>query len=169
MEGENSSFLFLYKACSKRQIWCFIPDQGMLLCQTLRRKQGYGMNSSNENQVARKISRVTPPATATENVALRVPRKVEISLTFRNVARQVAAFDMSTATCHANFVKIRQSKPFFCSQEISSWRRKSCKQFPGGALQVAKKYCERVTLPLQLAVFSNRHRGETNWKKNCLL
>ena len=83
-------------------------------------------------QVARKISRVTPPGTATENVALRVARKVEISLTFRNVARQVAAFDMSTATCHANLVKIRQSKPFFCSQEISSWRKKSCKQFPGG-------------------------------------
>ena len=48
-----------------------------------------------------------------------------------------------------NFVKIRQSEPVFCSQEISSWRRKSSKQFPAGALQVAKKYCERVTPPLQ--------------------
>ena len=46
-------------------------------------------------QVARKISRVTPPAT------LRVARKVEISSTFRNVVRQVAVCDMSTATCNA--------------------------------------------------------------------
>ena len=65
-------------------------------------------------------------------------------------------------------MKIRQSEPVFCSQEISSWRRKSCKQFPPGALQVAKKYCERVTPPLQLAMFFSRHRCETGCKKNCL-
>ena len=51
-------------------------------------------------------------------------------------------------------MKIRQSEPVFCSQEILSWERKSCKQFPPGALQVAKEYCERVTPPLQLAMFS---------------
>ena len=60
-----------------------------------------------------------------------------------------------------NFEKIRQSEPVFCSQEISSWRRKSCKQFPPGALQVAKKYCERVTPPLQIAMIFSRHRCET--------
>ena len=53
-----------------------------------------------------------------------------------------------------NFVKIRQSEPVFCSQEISSWRRKSCKQFPAGALQVAIKYCERVTPLCNLQCFS---------------
>ena len=31
-------------------------------------------------------------------------------------------------------MKIRQSEPVFCSQEISSWRRKSCKQFPAGGI-----------------------------------
>ena len=71
-----------------------------------------------------------------------------------------------TCTVHrnlqGNFVKIRQSEPVFCSQEISSWRRKSCKQFPPWALQVAKKYCERVTPPLQLAMFFSRHRCETS-------
>ena len=67
------------------------------------------------------------------------------------------------------FVKIRQSGPVFCSQEISSWRRKSCEQFPVGALQVAKKYCERVTPPLQLAMFFSRHRCETSCKKTCLV
>ena len=68
-----------------------------------------------------------------------------------------------------NFVKIRQSEPVFYSQEISGWRRKSCKQFPPGALQVAKIYCERVTPPLQLAMFFSRHRCETSCKKNCLV
>ena len=49
-------------------------------------------------QVASKISRVTlhglQPAMQ-QNVALRVARKVELSSTFRNVARQVALCDMS--------------------------------------------------------------------------
>ena len=63
-------------------------------------------------------------------------------------------------------MKIRQSRPVFCSQEISSWRRMSCKQFPPVALQVAKKYCERVTPPLQLAMFFSRHRCETSCKKD---
>ena len=108
------------------------------------------------------------PLQRQQNVALRVATKVEISSTFRNVARQVAAFDMSTVPA-TQFVKIRQSKPVFCSQEISSWRRKRCKQFRAGALQVAKKYCERVTPPLQLAMFFSRHRCETSCKKNCLV
>ena len=67
------------------------------------------------------------------------------------------------------FCETRQSEPVFWSQKISSWRRKSCKQFPPGALQVAKKYCERVTPPLQLAMFFSRHRCETSCKKNCLV
>ena len=100
---------------------------------------------------------VLQPATQ-QNVALRVARKVEIS-----------------CVCHVHrnlqgsLVKIRQSEPVFCSQEISRWRRKSCKQFPPGALQVAKKYCERVTPPLQLAMFFSRHCCETSCKKNCLV
>ena len=35
-----------------------------------------------------------------QNVALQVARKVELSSTFRNVARQVAACNMSSATCN---------------------------------------------------------------------
>ena len=83
-------------------------------------------------QVARKLSRVTPQFCNLQR-HLRVARKVEISLTFRNVARQVAACDMSIATCNTILCKIRQLEPVFCSQEFSSWRRKSCKQFPAGA------------------------------------
>ena len=57
--------------------------------------------------VAREISRVTPPPppppflqpAMKQNVALRVAGKVELSSTFPNVARQVAACDMSIATC----------------------------------------------------------------------
>ena len=82
-------------------------------------------------QVARNISRVTPQfcnLQRQQNVALRVARKVEISCAW-HVHRNL----------QGNFVKIRQSEPVFCSQKISSWRRKSCKQFPPGALQVAKK------------------------------
>ena len=51
--------------------------------------------------LARKISRVTPHfcnLQRQQNVALRFARKVEISSTFRNVARQVAACDISIAT-----------------------------------------------------------------------
>ena len=112
-------------------------------------------------QVTRKISRVTSQfcnLQRQQNVALRVARKVEISCVW-HVHRNL----------QGNFVKIRQSEPVFCSQKISSWQRKSCKQFPPGALQVAKKYCERVTHPLQLAMFCSRHRCETSCKKNCLV
>ena len=84
-------------------------------------------------QVARKISRVTPQfcnLQRQQNVALRVARKVEISCVW-HVHRNL----------QGNFVKIRQSAPVFCSQEISSWRRKSCKQFPltGGVAS-----CEKI-------------------------
>ena len=112
-------------------------------------------------QVARKISRVTPQfwnLQRQQNVALRVARKVEMSSVW-HVHRNL----------QGNFMKIRQSEPVFCSQEISSWWRKSCKQFPPGAFQVAKKYCERVTPLLQLAMFFSRHRCETSCKKNCLV
>ena len=112
-------------------------------------------------QVARKFSRVTPQfcnLQRQQNVALRVARKVEISCVW-HVHQNL----------QGNFMKIRQSGPVFCSQEISSWRRKSCKQFPPVALQVAKKYCERVTPPVQLAMFFSRHRCETSCKKNCLV
>ena len=44
-------------------------------------------------------------------------------------------------------MKIRQSEPVFCSQKISSWRRKSCKQFPPGALQVAKNILRTCDTP----------------------
>ena len=55
-------------------------------------------------QVARKIPRVTPQfcnLQRQQNVPVRVAIKKEISLTFRNVARPVAACDMSIATCNA--------------------------------------------------------------------
>ena len=37
-----------------------------------------------------------------QNVALQVARKVELSSSFRNVARQVAACNMSCATCNVH-------------------------------------------------------------------
>ena len=55
-------------------------------------------------QVARGISSVTPHFCNLQrqrNVALRVARKVEISSTFRNLARQVAVCDMPIVTCNA--------------------------------------------------------------------
>ena len=100
-------------------------------------------------QVARKISRVSPQSLQTakqQTNALRVARKVEAFSTFRNFARQVAACDMSIAiTCNAGCVKMSQSECVFCSREISIWRpEKELKQFPAGAKQFAKNYCERV-------------------------
>ena len=97
-------------------------------------------------QVARNISRATPPATATKfcvasckksrNI-LNFSQRCETSCCVWNVHRNLPR----------HFVKIGQSKPVFSSQEISNWRRKSCKQFSVGALQVAKKYCESVSPP----------------------
>ena len=40
-----------------------------------------------------------------QNVALQVTGKVELSFSFRNVARQVAACDMSIVTCNAILLK----------------------------------------------------------------
>ena len=75
-----------------------------------------------------------------QNVALRVARKVELSSTFRNVARQVAACDMSITTCNAILLKgANQSASFARGRFQAGGRRKSCKQFPAGAFQVAKK------------------------------
>ena len=119
-------------------------------------------------QVARKISPVTPPATATKCYVASCKKSRNI-LNFSQRCETICCVLHVHRNLQRNFVKIRQSKPVFCSQEISSWRRKSCKQFPAGALQVAKKYCERVTPPLQLAMFFSRHRCETSCKKNCLV
>ena len=133
-------------------------ERGRAVCVWWGRGGGEGRPLKRQRlpkcNVARKISRVTHQFCNLErqqNVALRVARKVEISCVWhvhRNLQR--------------NFVKIGQSGPVFCLQDISSWRKKSCKQFPPGALQVAKKYCERVKLPLQLAMFFSRHRCETS-------
>ena len=53
-----------------------------------------------------------------QNVALRVARKVELSSTFRNGARQVAACGMSIVTCNAILLKLANQRVFY-SQEIS--------------------------------------------------
>ena len=113
--------------------------------------------SRNIRQAARKISRVTLPATATK-CCIAGCKKSRNILFYNFMLRDKL---LRVRTCPRNlpryFVKIRQSKPVFCSQEISSWQRKStsCKQFPAGALQVAKKYCGRVTPSLQLAMSSS--------------
>ena len=119
-------------------------------------------------QVSTKISRVTPPATATKCCVASCKKS-------RNILNFSLRCETSCCVWHVhrnlqrNFVKIRQTEPVFCSREISSWRRKSCKQFRAGALQVAEKHCERVTPSLQLAMFFRRHRCETSCKKNCLV
>ena len=90
-----------------------------------------------------------------QKVALRVARKVELSSPFRNVARQVAACDMSIVTCNAIVWKwASQSASFARGWFQAGDRRKNCKQFPPGALQVAKKYRERVTPLCNLQCFS---------------
>ena len=58
-------------------------------------------NATNLLQVAKKIDRLIPnfsQPTMQQNVALQVAGKVELSSTFRNVARQVAACNMVSAT-----------------------------------------------------------------------
>ena len=95
-------------------------------------------------QVARKISCVTPQfcnLQRQQNVALRVARKVEISLTFRNVARQVAACDMSIATCNAILWKLG-------NQSTSSAR----KRFQAGGERVVNNFqLERCKLRKNIA------------------
>ena len=119
-------------------------------------------------QVARKISRVTPLQWQ-QNVALRVARKVEISSTFRDVARQIAACDMSTATCNAILRKLGNQSPSFARRRFQAGGERIVNNFQRGRCKLRKKYCERVTPPLQLAMFFSRHRCETSCKKNCLV
>ena len=89
-------------------------------------------------QVARKISRVTPQfcnLQRQQNVALRVAREVEISLTFRNVAKQVAACNMSIATRNAILCKIGNQSPPFARKRfqaggervVNNFQRERCK------------------------------------------
>ena len=53
------------------------------------------------------------------NVALQAAMMVELSSTFRNVARQVAACEMSIATLQPDFIKINQSQRVLRFLEIS--------------------------------------------------
>ena len=82
-------------------------------------------------QVARKISRVTPPATATKC-------RVASCKKSRNILNFSQRCETSCCAWHVhrnlqcNFVKIRQSKPVFCSQEISSWRERVVNNFQRG-------------------------------------
>ena len=47
------------------------------------------------------------PATCNAtNIVLQVARKVELSSTFRNIARQVAVCNMSSATCNVFHYKV---------------------------------------------------------------
>ena len=101
---------------------------------------GTCLATSVARQVARKISRVTPQfcnLQRQQNVALRVARKLEISLTFRNVARQVALCDISIATCNAILWKLGNQSPSFARrrfqaggerQTISSGSIASCEE-----------------------------------------
>ena len=71
-------------------------------------------------------------------VARQVARKIascNMALTFRNVARQVAAFDMSTATCHAILWKLGNQSPSFARRRfqaggeraVNNFQRRLCK------------------------------------------
>ena len=61
-----------------------------------------------------------------QNVALHVVRKLELSYTFRNVARQVAACNTSSATCNAFFLnELTRVRPLLI---ISNGRVASCEQ-----------------------------------------
>ena len=88
-------------------------------------------------QVARRISRVTPQFCNLQwqqNVSLRFARKVEISLTFCKFARQVAACDMSIATCNAILWKLGNQSLSFCRKrfqagvrDVNNFQRERCK------------------------------------------
>ena len=79
-----------------------------------------------------------------QTVALRVARKRRLSSTFRNVERHFAACDMPM---QRNFVKMSQSEArLLLAGEFKLAAEESCK--------LRKKiYCERVTPPLQSAIF----------------
>ena len=87
----------------------------------------------------------------------------EISLTFRNVGRHVASCDMSITACNAILRKLGNQSLSFAHKRFQVGGERT------GALQVAKKYCDRVIPPLQLAMFFSRHRCETSCKKNGLV
>ena len=103
-----------------------------------------------------------------QNAVLRVSGKVELSSTFRNVARKVATCDMSIKNCNAILLKepIRARLSVARGRFQAGGRSKSCKKFPAGAFQVTKKYYARVTPPLQLAMFFSCHRCVASCKKN---
>ena len=65
-----------------------------------------------------------------QNVALHVVRKLELSYTFRNVARQVAACNTSSATCNAFFLnELIRVRPLLAGDFIiSNGRVASCEQ-----------------------------------------
>ena len=88
-------------------------------------------------QVARKISRVTPPATATKCCVASCKKSRNIP-NFSQRCETICCVWHVHRNLQRNFVKIRQSKPVFCSQEISGWRRKSCKQYPAGGCKLRK-------------------------------
>ena len=92
-------------------------------------------------QVARKISRVTPQfcnLQRQQNVALRVARKGEISSTFRNVARQIAACDMSTAICNAILRKLGNQGPSFASRIFQAGGKRVVNNFHRGRCKLRK-------------------------------
>ena len=62
------------------------------------------------------VNPVLQPATATKCCVASCKKSRNIPCVTSDVHRNL----------QGNFVKIRQSRHVFCSQEISSWRRKSC-------------------------------------------
>ena len=80
-------------------------------------------------QVARKISRATKCCVASCKKSINI-------LNFSHRCETICCVWHVHRNLQRNFVKIRQSKPVFSSQEISSWRRKSCKQFPVGGCKL---------------------------------
>ena len=74
------------------------------------------------------------PATATKCCVASCKKRRNI-LNFSQHCETICCVWHVHRNLQRNFVKIRQSKPVFCSQEISSWRRKS---FPAGGCKLRK-------------------------------
>ena len=76
---------------------------------------------------------------------------------------------MSIETCMAILWKLGNESPSFARRRFQAGGERVVNNFHRGSCKFQKKYWERVTPPLQLAMFFSRHRCETSCKKNCLV
>ena len=72
------------------------------------------------------------PCNGNKMLRCELQRKVEVSSTFRYVARQVAACDMSIATCHAILWKLGNQSPSFARRRFQAGGERVVNNFQRG-------------------------------------